>query len=136
MTWFYEGEAFTSEMIEDNIGYVYEIENIETGKSYIGKKLFRFTKTTRTKKKKKRVVTESDWQSYWGSSDSLLEHVREVGEDKFKRTIVRLCKTKTELGYHELRMQMVNDVLLKPDKYFNNYIGYRAHRKNLIKGYK
>lgn len=136
MTWLFEGVPFTSEMIEDNIGFVYEIEHIETGKKYIGKKLLRFTKTTRTKKKKKRVYSESDWQSYWGSSDSLLEHVQEVGEDQFKRTIVRLCKTKTELGYYELKMQMENDVLLKPDKYYNQYIGYRAHRKNLIKGNK
>lgn len=136
MTWLYEGVPFTSEMIEDNIGFVYEIENIETGKKYIGKKLLRFTKTTRTKKKKKRVYSESDWQSYWGSSEYLHVDVQALGEDKFKRTIVRLCKTKTELGYYELKMQMENDVLLKPDQYYNMYIGYRAHRKNLIKGNK
>ena len=38
MTWLYNGKPFTSEMIEDNLGFVYMITNTKNGKIYIGKK--------------------------------------------------------------------------------------------------
>lgn len=133
MTWLYFGKKFTSEMIGDYVGFVYEIENTTNGKRYIGKKLFSFKKIIRVKKKKKRTKVESDWESYYGSNEFLCEEVQKIGAKNFKRSILRLCKTKTELGYYELKYQMENDVLLKPDEYYNCYIGYRANRKNLVK---
>lgn len=133
MTWLYMGEIFTSEMIGDHVGFVYEIENKTNGKKYIGKKLFFFKKVFRRKKKKKISKVLSDWESYFGSNEFLCEEVQKIGENKFSRKILRLCKSKTELGYYELKYQMENDVLLKPEEYYNCYIGYRANRKNLVK---
>lgn len=133
MTWLYLGKKFTSEMIEDHVGFVYEIENKTNGKKYIGKKLFYFKKKIQVKKKKKSTKVESDWETYFGSNEYLCEEVKEKGEKIFTRRIIRLCKSKTELGYYELKFQMENDVLLKPTEYYNCYIGYRANRKNLVK---
>lgn len=134
--WKYEGREFTQDMVGDYVGFVYIIEHLESGKKYVGKKGFLASKTIQRKGKKKRVRVPSDWQSYWGSSDSLHSDVLALGEDKFERRIIRLCKTKTELGYYELKYQVENDVLLKPDEYWNNFVGYKCHRKNLIKGLK
>lgn len=136
MTWYYNDKEFTSDMIGDYVGFVYEITNLKDGRKYIGKKLFSFKKMVRRKKKNVRINTESDWKSYWGSNGYLCEDVQKFGEDKFTRKILMLCKSKTELGYYELKFQMEKDVLLKPDEYYNAFIGYKAHRKNLIKGKK
>ena len=37
--WYYNGEPFTSNMIEDYIGFVYEITDTRNGMKYIGKKV-------------------------------------------------------------------------------------------------
>lgn len=132
MTWYYNNEEFTSDMIQNLVGFVYEIKNTSTGKKYIGKKLFNFRKTIIVKKKKKKVLKESDWKEYYGSNEVLCEEVKKLGEKNFERKIIRLCKTKTELGYYELKYQMEQDVLLKPEEYYNSFIGYKAHRKNIL----
>lgn len=132
--WIYNNREFTSDDIGDYIGFVYEITNNETGKKYIGKKLFRFKKTipaTKTRKKK-RITVESDWPVYCGSCSHLQEDVRTLGLDKFTRVIVRLCKSKTELSYYELKAQMDADVLLYPDRYYNGFVGTRITRRNLL----
>ena len=36
--WYYNGEPFTSDMIEDYVGFVYEITDTRNGMKYIGKK--------------------------------------------------------------------------------------------------
>ena len=36
--WYYNGEEFTSEMIEDYVGFVYLITNLSDNKKYVGKK--------------------------------------------------------------------------------------------------
>jgi len=56
--------------------------------------------------------------------------VEERGTEKFKREIVKLCKTKGEMSYHEAKMQFDNDVLLRED-YYNNFIGCKIHAKHL-----
>jgi len=38
VTWHYNGKPFTSEMIEDNLGFVYIVTDKRNGKDYIGKK--------------------------------------------------------------------------------------------------
>lgn len=133
--WKYQNIEFTDDEIVDHVGFVYQIIHKPTGKSYVGKKLFTSAKTIQKNKRKKRVRVSSDWKSYWGSNDQLREEVRTLGEDQFERHILRLCKTKTEMGYWELKIQMQWDVLLYPDKYYNSFIGYKAHRRNVLKGH-
>ena len=100
--WFYENKEVVEEYQFDEkaVGFVYMITNIETGKLYIGRKVFTNTLTKKLTKKeiseqsgpgrkptKKKVSKESNWREYWGSCKPLLAEVKEIGEDKFKRSI-------------------------------------------------
>ena len=38
--WLYNGKEFTSEMIDENVGFVYEVYDTQTKMYYIGKKKF------------------------------------------------------------------------------------------------
>jgi len=134
--WSYNGKEFTSEMIEDNIGFVYMVTDKETGMKYIGKKNF-FSKVTRPplkgKKRKRRSLKESDWKTYCGSSEVVKTLVEENGLGHFEREIIHLCKSKGELTYMELKEQVDRKVLFKPDEYHNAFIGVRIHRKHVLK---
>ena len=129
MSWFYNGEPFLSPDIY--YGFVYKIENIISGKIYFGKKQFTFKKTKIVKGKKKRYAVESDWLDYWGSSDELNQEVEDLGIENFRRTILYLCNSKSELSYYEAKIQFEYDVLLYPDRFYNRWISVRVHGKNL-----
>jgi|TARA_R110000822_G_scaffold51703_4_gene134411 hypothetical protein len=135
MTWYYNSKPFTSEMIEDNLGFVYEITDTRNGMIYIGKKGLmskrKLPPLKGTKRKRIRIV-ETDWQSYYGSSDTVKALVEEHGTETFNRKIVRLCKSKGELNYYEARLQFETDCLLKPDEYYNAFIGCKINRKHLL----
>ena len=118
---------------EDYQGFVYEITELDSNKKYIGKKNFWKPKTlpiTKSRKRRVRTRTESDWKEYYGSSDEVRRLVESRGQDKFKREIIRLCKTKGEMSYYEAKMQFDNDVLFRED-YYNNFIGCKIHAKHL-----
>lgn len=121
-------------MICDNIGFVYIITDTCNGKKYIGKKKF-YSRTTKPplkgKKRKRTVIKESDWMSYYGSSEEVKQLVSESDDKRFKREILRLCKTTAEMSYYELKFQVENDVLLKPNEYYNAFIGVKINRNHL-----
>ena len=132
--WSYNGEEFTSEMIDDNIGFVYMVTDSVTGMKYIGKKNF-FAKVTKAPlkgtKRKRRSIKESDWKTYCGSSEAVKLIVEENGLDHFNREILHLCKSKGELNYTEMKEQIVRDVLLKPKEFHNAFVGGKIHRAHL-----
>ena len=132
--WSYNGEEFTSEMIEDNLGFVYIVTDKKTKMKYIGKKGF-LSKVTKPplkgKKRKRRSFKESDWKKYCGSSEAVKMLVEENGLDHFDREILYLCKSKGELNYMELREQILREVLLKPDEYHNAFVGGKIHRAHI-----
>lgn len=132
-SWTYQGQPFTSDMICDNVGFVYQITNLQNGKKYIGKKWFWSTKKLpplKGKKRKRTVKKESDWMKYFGSSEEVKLLVEQHGEDNFEREILRLCKTKGECTYYEAKLQFDFDVLLRDD-YYNEFIGCKIHSKHL-----
>tara|TARA_R100000734_G_C3318054_1_gene111794 strand:+ start:2514 stop:2915 length:402 start_codon:yes stop_codon:yes gene_type:complete len=132
--WFYNGHEFT-ETPKDYQGFVYCITELDTDKKYIGKKNFWRPKTLpKNSKRARRVRTkvESDWREYYGSNQKLQLLVEQRGEDNYKRTILRLCKTKGEMSYYEAKLQFEFDVLLRED-YYNEFIGCKIHSKH-IKG--
>ena len=131
MTWLYNDEPFDQPQPE-HYGFVYIIQNTQTGKSYIGKKLFWHKKTKILKGKKKRYLAESDWKSYYGSSIELQKDVKEAGEQAFQRKILHLCKSKSECSYYEGMEQFQRAVLFKPELYYNDWIIVRVHRKHVL----
>lgn len=138
MIWTYKGKEFTSDDIGEYQGFVYLITNLENGKKYIGKKFFVKPKVlpkTKTRKRRVRTTVESDWQSYFGSSEHLLKDISEWDDDRRKvgisREILRLCKTKGECSYYEIKEQLAVDALLD-DNYYNSFVGCKIHRRHLL----
>ena len=70
--------------LEDCEAFVYLITNLIDDKKYVGKKLAKFKTTKKPlkgRKNKRRGTKESDWRTYWGSSDKLIDEVSKLGED-------------------------------------------------------
>ena len=132
MSWYYN-ENLYDDTPEEYQGFVYEITELATNKKYIGKKNFwkpKILPKTKSRKRKIRTRTESDWRSYFGSSGLLSERLDKYGEKSFKRVILRLCKSKCEMSYYESKLQFEKDVLLS-DEYYNEFIGCKIHAKHL-----
>lgn len=130
MTWIYENTPL-EEIPEGAIGFVYEIVNTATGRRYIGKKHFYFSKTKQVKGKKKKIKVESDWRTYFGSNKELQEHVALWGETKFERTILRMCYSKGEMNYYETKAIFATDAVIS-EEYYNEWVSVRV-RKNHVK---
>jgi hypothetical protein len=131
--WYYNGEEFTSEMIEDNVGFVYIITNVSNNRKYVGKKTLvskRKLPPLKGKKRRRTKIVESKWQDYFGSSDEVNAILEEHGRDIFKREILHLCKSKSEMSYLELKEQMDREVLLN-DEYYNGIIQVKIHRAHV-----
>jgi len=121
--------------VEDYFGFVYIITNLETNKKYIGKKFFHHTKKLpplKGMKRKRTVVKESDWKTYYGSSNILKEELKQHGKDKFKREIIKLCTNKKELTYWETKLQFAYGVLEKPDEWYNDNILGKFFTRDLV----
>jgi hypothetical protein len=133
--WILENKEFVLDENSSAIGFVYLITDLKNNKKYIGKKNFFFSKKLpplKGKIKKRIVVKESDWKDYYGSNDELKEIVQKGEAHNFKREILRLCYSKGELSYWELKYQMEYDVLLKPDEFYNSFVGAKIHRNHVL----
>ena len=135
--WLYEDKEIEHELSNEYYGFVYSIQNTISGKSYIGRKYFTKAATKQVKGKRKKIRKDSGWQDYWGSSQKLLDDIEKVGRDNFKRTILRLCKTRGECNYWEAKLQFQYDVLCastegEPD-YYNDNIMMKFTRRNIGK---
>jgi len=134
MSWYYNNDEVT-ELPEGCEAFVYLITNLTNNKKYVGKKLAKF-KTTKPplkgKKNKRRGTKESDWRTYWGSSDHLNNDVAELGEDKFKREILYYCPSRGVASYIEAREQFERRVL-ETDDYYNGIINVRVGGSKILK---
>lgn len=131
MIWTYKNNNIPVDLSE-YIGFVYLITNLQTNRKYIGKKLLKFKKTKTIKGKKKKLLIDSDWRTYWGSNDELKKDVKSLGEINFKREVLIFCKSKGELSYFELKEQIVQGAL-ESDEYYNSWIMARVRKDHLKK---
>lgn len=121
---------------ENCFGFIYKIENKTNGKYYIGKKQCnrRIKRKPLKGKTRKRIDSkESDWKTYTSSSNELNEDIKNYGKENFIFTIIRICNSKWELAYEEIKEQIKYDVLKDKNSY-NGIINVRIGRppKSLI----
>ena len=131
--WYYEGKEIGDDEIEGYASFVYRITNLETGKKYLGKKIFKSIqrKKVKGKTRRKKVEKESDWKSYYGSNKLLQEDVERLGPDRFRREILKLCKTRGTASYWEAKYQMLEEVLEKPEEWYNEWVMCKVHRSHI-----
>ena len=132
--WTYNNKV-VNDLPDDVEGFVYVITNLVDNRKYIGKKLARF-KTTKPplkgRKNKRRGTKESDWRTYWGSSDHLNADVLALGEDKFTREIIHYCPSRGILSYMEAKEQFDRKVL-ETDEYYSGIINVRVGSSKILK---
>jgi hypothetical protein len=135
--WQYCGADFVAsdELLEQFVGFVYLITDLDTGKMYVGKKNFWSTRKLpplKGQKRKRTVRRQSDWREYFGSNETLKLLVEEKGPERYEREILKLCKSKGDLSYEELLEQVRRDVL-RDDRYYNGIIQVRISSSHLLK---
>jgi hypothetical protein len=80
------------------------------------------------KKTKIKSLVESDWKTYYGSSEYLLKDIEKYGKKSFTRTILNCYKTRWETLYYEAKEQFDRDVLLDP-MYYNYWIKIKLRKR-------
>ena len=136
--WYLNDQQFDEQLIEKQklVGFVYLITELDTGKMYIGQKVFynKVAKKPLKGKKNRRIQRKfSDWELYYGSSEELQAKVIEKGPQNYKREILHLCTAKSEMNYLEAYEIFARHALLHPDKYYNSWVSSRINRNQLKK---
>ena len=134
--WTYQGSTFTSADIGDFFGYVYCITNLQNGRKYIGRKYF--TQRRKPRGSRRKVKSESNSKSYYGSSKELTADRKLLGSSCFKREIISLHKTKGQVNFEETKQLFLHNVLTetldgKTPLYYNSNILGRYMRKDYFK---
>jgi hypothetical protein len=127
--WIYNGEVFLEP--GDNYGFVYIITNKIDNRQYIGKKFFWSIRRKQVKKVRKRITIESDWKTYWSSSDELQSDVQRLGVENFTREIIHLCPNKGTANYLEAKEQFTRSVLENKDLWYNSWISVKVMRSHV-----
>ena len=122
MTWLFKGTEYTEPGDHESFVYLLEIGEYK----YIGVKSFYSMRKPR--KGGRRVKSQSNWKSYYSSSNIVKELVKEVGKDNVRRTILSLHKTRGDANYYEVKLQFELNVLEDPT-YLNETINGKWHRK-------
>lgn len=153
-TWMHKSQVVLSvqDMPKGTYGFIYEVTHIPTGKKYLGKKVLYFERTKKLGKRelealkeerkeqgiggrvplKKKVVTESDWKTYYGSQKEILELVKEGNQEDFKREILQYVPDKKQLTYYECKYLFINEVLETRNNYINDNILGKFYRKDFF----
>ena len=141
MSWLFNGKVFCQDGIPHGaIGFVYQMSAIINGKSvsYIGKKNFYASVKTKLSKKAmptdKRLktykrVTKTSYQDYYSSND-VLKKAHKDGV-VIKRDILKICYSKNELTYQEVKHQFLLGVL-ENDLYLNGNILGRFYKNKIM----
>jgi hypothetical protein len=130
MGWLYNNEELT-EAPKDMEGFVYLITNLTNNRKYIGKK--NFWSRLKDRKTGRRKTRPSDWPKYFGSCDELIEDVKSIGAENFKREILYLCPHKKSMSYYETYEQFKRNVIMREDYYNTNIEGkfFSSEKENI-----
>jgi len=140
MSWMYQRIDFQDQDIPNGaVGFIYIMTAIINGNSvsYIGKKNFYSNKKkplgkkkapTDKRKKTYTRVSKLAYHNYYSSND-ILKQAHKDGIS-IKRDIIKICYSKTELTYHEVKQQFLYEVL-EHDYYLNGNILGRWFRGKL-----
>ena len=147
-SWTYQGRIITdiSDMPEGTFGFIYDVWYKPTDVRYIGKKVLYFERNKRLGKRalqelkeerakkglkgrtplKQKIVTESDWKTYFGSQKEILELAKkDIAGENWEKKILEFVPNKKLLTYFETKHLMMNGVLENK---------YSAHIKDNILG--
>jgi hypothetical protein len=134
--WLYNNEVIESikQMPQNVFGFIYQSIYIPTNEKYLGKKVLFFNKTLpplKGFKRKRKIVKESDWLTYFGSHEKIKELLKENKQDSFKREILEFAYNKKHLTYLETKYLFCNNVL-ENTEYINDNILGKFYRKDLV----
>ena len=134
--WFYQDKVIGNieDMPKGTFGFIYEVQHIPTGRRYIGKKVLEFNRTLpplKGTKRKRKVVKESDWKTYYGSHKEIKDLIKENKQDEFRREILMYVPSKKLLTYYETKFLFIKEVL-EPNgnSYINDNILAKFYRKD------
>jgi hypothetical protein len=124
VSWHYNSIAVheASDLPKDTVGFVYQINNTDTGEYYIGKKILKHKRTKpplKGKKRKRVSYVESDWKTYTGSSSITKKWSLDVCE----RVILHVCFNRTMMTYYEVYAQFNRDVFSDKNCVNDNILG-------------
>jgi hypothetical protein len=144
MTWLYKGKEFNEQPPRDIVGFIYMITEIDTGLVYVGQKTFWSKRSKpalkgRTKKEKerraklkgnrRRMVIPSNWKTYNSSSHSELPDKIPANPSNYKKEILILCNSKTEMNLYEAHIQIEMWLNGHWDMMINGFIGFKQYVK-------
>ena len=109
---------------KDWCGFVYLITNGKTNKKYYGKKFFTSVshKKVKNRTNRKKIIKESNWRTYTGSSKLLNEDIELLGKENFQFEILSLHECRSSLAYAELKRIVMSDALVFKNDFYNGLI--------------
>ena len=153
-TWSHQGRVITSieDMPKGTYGFIYEVIYKPTDTRYIGKKVLFFERNKRLGKKalealrlervekglrgrtplKQKVISESDWISYFGSQKEILTLSKKDNSGKnWEKRILQFVPNKKLLTYYETKYLFKNGILEDKDSsHINDNILGKFFRKD------
>ncbi len=142
VNWRYNGKEITclADMPQGAIAFIYRIDNLNTGKYYVGRKTFAGNKKKKLTVKEKLLpennrktfkyefCESSGWKSYCGSNTLLKSEVK--AGHKVVKTILRFCYTKAEITLEETR-ELICGGVLEDSLSYNDWVSCKIFKRHL-----
>ncbi len=118
-----------TERPDNAFGFIYYIENLETGRRYIGRKqLISVSRKLKSGAKRKTVTRkESDWRTYTSSCEEVNADINTYGIERFTFVIYKWCSTPGSLTYSEVQEQWASEVLSRDETENGERVWYNGN---------
>jgi hypothetical protein len=142
--WLYKQNEINqlTDMPEHTFGFIYEVTHVPTGRKYLGKKQLISVQnkplgkrelaelTDKRASKKKKVIKESDWKTYYGSNPEIKSLIKDKKQSEFTREILMFVSSKKLLTYYENKFLFIKEVIEPHTNYINDNIEGRYFKKD------